>query len=134
MLRQEYASIRWPTVTSYSFIHSSHNRSPVRLLIVGVDGDLRVPIRTDLPARIAALLGQGARRVLLDLSGLRHIDAAGVGELVRAFNTARVAGGVLQIVHENERVKRLLQLSGLWNVLSGQIPFAVPRRSFGAAR
>ena len=88
-----------------------------------------MPLCTDLQSRIHALLGDGERRVLLDLSRLTQIDAAGVGELVRAFKTARAAGGILQIGHARTRVEHVLRLSGLWTVLNAGIPFAFPRHS-----
>lgn len=100
--------------------------------IVRVDGRLRVPIRTDLQEQIIARLAEGVRRVFVDISGLTHIDAAGIGELVRAFHTVRRTGGMLQIAHANARVRHLLQRSGLWTVLSAGIPFALARRGRSA--
>ena len=129
MLMQVNAATRCPSVISYPFVHSSHSRSPVRLSVVRVEGSLRVPLCTDLQSRIQALLGDGELRVLLDLSRVTQIDAAGVGELVRVFNTARAAGGILQIGHASSRVEHILRLCGLWTVLNAGIPFAFPRHS-----
>jgi anti-anti-sigma regulatory factor len=55
--------------------------------ILEVEGTLRTPLSAELRQRVQARLDRGDRRILLDLSGLSDIDAAGVGELVRAFKT-----------------------------------------------
>jgi anti-anti-sigma factor len=65
------------------------------------------------------LLASNERRILLDLAQLSDIDAAGVGELVRAFNTLKAAGGVLRITHANPHVRQLLRVAGVLGLLSG---------------
>jgi anti-anti-sigma factor len=64
------------------------------------------------------VLGRGYRRILLDLSGLLAIDAAGIGELIRAYNTTTAEGGVLRIVNANARVRRLLEITRVFELLS----------------
>ena len=86
--------------------------------ILEVEGTLRVPVNSELSQRIRALLSCGERRILLDLSRLSDIDAAGVGELVRAFNTTSAAGGVLQIAHASRRVRQLLDIAGVLKLLT----------------
>src|SRR5512144_2048629 len=86
--------------------------------ILEVTGSLRMPVSDGLRQRVQALLACGERRILLDVSRLTHIDAAGVGELVHAFNITSAAGGVLQIAHAGGRVRRLLHLSGLLTLLT----------------
>jgi anti-sigma B factor antagonist len=88
--------------------------------VVEVGGTLRAPLTSDLRERIQALLGRGERRILLDLSRVSQIDAAGVGELVGAFTTARAAGGVLQIACASRRVRQLLQVAGVLPLLTGR--------------
>ena len=85
--------------------------------ILAVTGSLRTPVNTGLRYRVQALLARGERRILLDLSHLTHIDAAGVGELVWALNITSAAGGVLRIAHASGRVRRLLHLTGLLTLL-----------------
>ncbi len=86
--------------------------------ILAVTGSLRTPVNAGLRHRVQALLARGERRILLDLSQVTHIDAAGVGELVRAFNITSAAGGVLRIAHASGRVRLLLHLTGLWTLLT----------------
>ena len=93
-------------------------RALTRCHIIPVDGALRVPIESRLMARVHAALRSGARRVRLDLSRLSTIDAAGVGELVAAFNATKAAGGVLDIAHAGGRVRRVLESTGVYPQLT----------------
>jgi anti-sigma B factor antagonist len=86
--------------------------------ILEVEGTLRAPVTSELSQGVQTLLVRGERRILLDLSRLSAIDAAGVGELVRAFNTARAAGGVLRIAHASRRVRQLLHIAGVLGLLT----------------
>jgi anti-anti-sigma factor len=83
--------------------------------VVDVDGDLRAPVNPELRQRVDALLARGERRIVLNLARLSDIDAAGIGELIRARDAAMAAGGVLHIAHANGPVHRLLDIAGvLW--------------------
>lgn len=88
-----------------------------RLAVVRVAGALRTPVSDDLRETLGSLVRRGERRVLLDLAGLHDIDAAGVGELIRAFNTVRAAGGVLRIAHAHRYVGRPLRLAGVFDLM-----------------
>jgi anti-anti-sigma factor len=72
----------------------------------------------ELGHRVEALLCRGERRVVLDLVRLTDIDAAGVGELVGAFNMTNAAGGILRIAHASRRVRHLLHVTGVLSLLS----------------
>jgi ABC-type transporter Mla MlaB component len=47
----------------------------------------------------------------LDLARLAAVDAAGVGELVRAYNVTRAAGGILRLVGVPRKVGQMLDLA-----------------------
>jgi anti-anti-sigma factor len=85
---------------------------------VQVEGKLQAPVNSELRQKVEAALARGERRVLLNLSRLADIDAAGIGELVRIFNMTRAVGAVLQVAHASRYVKRLLDITGLHTPLS----------------
>lgn len=87
--------------------------------IVGVKGALRTPVTSELSQTLDAMIRRGDRRVLLDLAELHDIDAAGVGELVCAFNAMSTAGGVLRIARANRHVRSVLQVTGVFTLLAG---------------
>src|SRR5262245_51904962 len=102
--------------------------------IVPVEGALRVPFDAQIMQRVQAVLRGGARRVRLDLSRLSSIDAAGVGELVSAFNVTKAAGGVLDVSHASRRVRRILEVTGVYGLLTtcGAAPVCLDRLRCGS--
>jgi anti-anti-sigma factor len=98
-------------------IHATSESEP-RSALLRVDGTLRMPVDGVLRSRVESLLRNGVRRVLLDLSGVSNIDAAGVGELIHIFNAAVAAGGVLEIADMSPRVRRVLDVAGVLGLLT----------------
>jgi anti-anti-sigma factor len=84
-----------------------------------VEGPLRVPLSHNLRAKVRRLLRRGERAILLDLGGVSRIDAAGVGELVRAYNMTVAIDGALRIVHTTDWVREILKRVGLFDLFSG---------------
>lgn len=87
-----------------------------------VEDGLRAPVGPELRRGIEALLGQGEREIVLDLSQVTSIDAAGVGELVRAYNMAVASEGDLRIMFASAWVREMLDRAGLFDLLSASLP------------
>lgn len=100
---------------SLTVIRGPCTRGPCVLYLEGV---LRAPLDGMVRQHVRALLDHGERLVVLDLAGVSRIDAAGIGELVETYNLTLAAGGVLQIVHATAWVRQLLDLVGLFAILS----------------
>ena len=62
---------------------------------------------------VAAAVGDGARHVLLDLSGVRYIDSTRLGEIIAAHITVSRQGGRLKLVGTPDRIVELLEIAGL---------------------
>ena len=73
---------------------------PRSVCVVAIEGPLRRPINRELRHRVRALLCRGERRLVLDLTQVSRIDAAGVGELVRAYNMTAASNGVLRVAQQ----------------------------------
>jgi anti-anti-sigma factor len=85
--------------------------------ILHVADTLRTPLTAELRHRIRSLLCRGERRIVLDLTHVSRIDAAGVGELVRAYNLTSAVDGALRIAHPAARVRDVLYRAGLLDLL-----------------
>jgi len=80
------------------------------VLILGGELDLATaPVLQEKLDR--AKRGRGA--VVIDLSGLRFIDASGLHMLVRAERQLRASGGQLVLVRGPRAVRRVFELTGL---------------------
>jgi anti-anti-sigma factor len=86
--------------------------------VVHVQGALRVPTDDELRHNVRTLLCRGERSIVLDLGRVSAIDAAGVGQLVRAYNLTRAVNGTLRIKHAAPKVREMLVRAGLFNRLS----------------
>jgi anti-anti-sigma regulatory factor len=93
------------------------DRSP-QLAILQIEGALRAPVHGDLSRRVGSLLASGERQIELDLTRLSDLDAAGIGELIVAFNTATAACGTLQVTQPSRRVRTMLEAVGVLPLLS----------------
>lgn len=95
-------------------------RCPTRDHIVHVTGPLLTPVSRVMRDRVGALLRLGERRIVLDLSSISGIDAAGIGELVRTFNMSAAVSGALRVVHASARVREMLERAQLLELLSAE--------------
>lgn len=101
-------------MSKYPAVRACALRKPM----IHVGETLRVPLTFELGLRVQALLDWGERHIVLDLSRLSRMDAAGAGELVRVFNMALAAGARLEIIRPERRVRELLDSLGLLSLLS----------------
>jgi anti-anti-sigma factor len=67
---------------------------------------------------VRALLRCGQREIVVDVGRLSSIDAAAVGQLVRAYNVTRALKGGLRLANATARVREVLERVGLFDVLS----------------
>ena len=89
--------------------------------VLGVWGELdaaTAPFLRDLLERTAV----GRRRVVLDLSGVSFVDAAGLGTLAAGGAKLRRQGGALVLRSPTPGLVRLLGLTGLDAVLDVEYP------------
>ena len=63
-------------------------------------------------------LRNGAKLLVLELSGVNYIDSSGIGELVSAYTVAKNSGANLVLVGLTKRVTDLLQITKLYTVFS----------------
>lgn len=63
------------------------------------------------------VVGEGASRVVVDLSETTFVDSSGLGAMVGGLKTARQAGGDLRIAGAGEQVRTVLSLTNLDRIL-----------------
>lgn len=85
---------------------------------VRLEGWPQLPFNGELPYMVRALLRRGNRRIVLDLAVVWRIDAAGIGDLVRAYNIAIAANAALRIANTTPRVREMLERVGLFERLN----------------
>ena len=65
---------------------------------------------------ITKLIEEGARKLVVDLTGLTYIDSAGLGTLVAAHHSVKTQGASLRLCHLGSKFQEVLQITKLLTV------------------
>ncbi len=69
-----------------------------------------------LRSAIRRLLGEGKKKILLNLSGVGYVDSSGIGELVSSFTAVNKEGGNLKLLNLTQKIQDLLAITKLLTV------------------
>jgi anti-anti-sigma factor len=78
-----------------------------------VVGELDLSNSMELRRRVERALAEGRNRLVVDLSGLTHMDSSGMAALIDAHQRAHDSGGLLALVITSESVRRTVEVRGL---------------------
>jgi anti-anti-sigma factor len=93
-------------------------RDGEELTTVALGGDLDMASAPRLQRRITELLTAGRERILVDLGRLAFCDSAGLNLFVQADKHCSARGGWLRLVGAHGHVARVMELSGVDEVLT----------------
>jgi len=80
-------------------------------------GRLVAGVTSILYASVTELI-PNTRRIVLDLSDLKHTDSMGLGTLVRLMVHAKSAGCSLELLNLSQQIRHLLGLTNLFSVFT----------------
>jgi anti-sigma B factor antagonist len=66
---------------------------------------------------IRTLLAKNRCRIILNLSGVRAVDSAGIAELISAYVPLKTRGGALKLLNPTKKVCAMLEITQLSKVL-----------------
>ena len=69
-----------------------------------------------LREKTTTALQDGAKNIVLEMSGVNYMDSSGIGELLSAFTTTRNSGGELVLAGLQKKVRDLLSITKLITV------------------
>ena len=87
------------------------------VVIVTVAGEVDVYTAPQLRSALEERLAAGQNKIVVDLQGVAFIDSTGLGVLVGQLKALRKVDGSLRIVCSDERILRLLAITGLDQIL-----------------
>ena len=96
--------------------------------VLRLAGELDMSTVPELTAVLDRLAAAGTHQLLLDLAELTFLDSTGIAAFVRGDNRASAAGGWLRLTGASGRVDRVLQVTGLAEVLRHDADSGHPRR------
>ncbi|REJ75495.1 MAG: anti-sigma factor antagonist [Acidobacteria bacterium] len=65
---------------------------------------------------IRRLLGEGKKKILLNLSDVGYIDSSGIGELVSSYTAVNKESGSLKLLNLTQKIQDLLAITKLLTV------------------
>ncbi len=75
-------------------------------------GEGSVALRTT----IRRLLGEGKKKIILNLSGVGYVDSSGIGEFVSSFTAVNKEDGSLKLLNLTQKIQDLLAITKLLTV------------------
>ena len=84
--------------------------------VVDLDGNLTREENTQFKKGVAAIIDAGARKLIVNLAGVEHMDSSGLGELISCYTTMRKVSGHVKLLRPNHRLRNLLVITKLITV------------------
>lgn len=69
-----------------------------------------------LRSTIRRLVGEGKKKILLNLAGVGYVDSSGIGELVSSFTAVNKESGQLKLLNLTQKIQDLLAITKLLTV------------------
>ena len=90
----------------------TEQRTSGDVVIVDLEGQLVAGTGDEqLHAIINQLLGEGRKKIVLNLASVRRVDSAGLGELVAGVQLAKRFDSVVRLVRPQESVRKVLEIT-----------------------
>lgn len=87
------------------------------VIILELDGKLTIGTGdVKLREEVRDALQDGAKKLLLNLKGVRTMDSSGLGELIRCKATATSRGATIKLLHVEDKVHEVLDMTRLIGV------------------
>ena len=87
------------------------------VVVVDLFGQLRLGEGTSkLRQVIQELLGEGYKKLLLNMENVLHIDSSGIGELMGCYTSVQSRGGQLKLLSLHKNVRNLLEVTRLYSL------------------
>jgi anti-sigma B factor antagonist len=84
-----------------------------RVRLVSLDGEMDLYNASDLKDRVASILQDGAKNLVLDLDKLEYIDSSGISALLYTYTQCRSRSVKLFFINVKGSVRKVIELTSL---------------------
>ena len=84
--------------------------------VLDIDGNLAREENAQFRTRVSTAINAGARKLILNLVGVSHMDSSGLGELISCYTSIQKLGGSIKLLSPNHRLQNLLVITKLITV------------------
>jgi anti-sigma B factor antagonist len=102
------------------------------VIVLDLAGKLTSDSSGRLKDKVASLLFQNQKHIVMNLAELTYVDSAGLGEMVASHSTASRQGGSVKLTNVGKRIEDLLVLTRLLTVFDVHDTEDSAIQSFGA--
>lgn len=102
-------------------------------IVLFLGGELDIATVPILQERLAELSTEGVDNIEIDLSNLGFIDSSGLAVLVRSRDDLKRSGGSLVVRNASKIARRLVEVTGLTEILTGAGCSRTPEVTVGTA-
>ena len=93
---------------------------------------LMYPLLADFSSAVSGLIGNGEKKILIDLTSVTYVDSATIGCFMDLYRQATSAGAKLKLGGVQKRVETMLTMTGAHNFLELHPDEASAVKSFGS--
>ena len=86
--------------------------------LVSLEGNLDISASEQFDSELTTLIDGGARKVVLDFSGVKFVASTGLRMILKAAQNMKTENGLLQICCVNETVMEVFQMTGFDTILA----------------
>lgn len=91
-----------------------HRETAPGMVVISLAGRLMLgPESADLEALVATLVGQGVRKIIIDMGGVTHIDSTGIGRCIASLNKCMSSGTRLHMAGATGQVREAFRVTRL---------------------
>jgi len=100
-----------------SHVHLSDEVIDADTQVLRAHGELDLYVAPEFKRRLANTIEAGKTRIVVDLTDAAFMDSTALGDLIGALKRLRVRGGALAVASEQPTILRILELTGMDQVL-----------------
>ncbi|MFC5382353.1 anti-sigma factor antagonist [Aquipuribacter nitratireducens] len=86
--------------------------------VVEVGGEIDVYTAPQLRSQLNDAVADGARHIVVDMTGTDFLDSTGLGVLVGGLKRVRTMDGDLELVCSSEKILKVFRITGLTKVFT----------------
>jgi anti-sigma B factor antagonist len=96
----------------------STEKADTDAIVLSLTGEVDLYTCPELKTELLRVIDEGAKVVVVDLSGPTFIDSTGLGVLIRGVERLRANDGRLAVVVVDSNLKKVFEITGLDRVFS----------------
>ena len=97
---------------------SLDNRESGARMVIDVGGEIDVYTAPQLRSALNDAVADGARHLVVDMTGTEFLDSTGLGVLVGGLKRVRTMDGDLELVCSSEKILKVFRITGLTKVFT----------------